>query len=744
MNPLRRALDNVFGFLKAAPALPAEGDFLHAIFSDVWNRQRIPDDIEILDYFRDTAFACANLNADAVARTRLRLYVRTARGQPSPKCQAIPITKATRRRLVESGRAAAGMVVDEVEDHPVLKLMERPCQQEGVEYLNGFDLLAYTQLYQEIIGSAYWLPDFDGVLGIPSALWILPSQYVTPKRNTWNSRVLDYYEYSAGGRIEKFQPNELIAFRFPSLEDPYIGSFSPLKAAFGRIGLSEKHLAQAQAMLDNRSRMDAVITPGHPDQPLGREERIRLEKRIKAKFSRGGTRSVLIPSVPLKVEPIVWPPKDIGELAESSAAAEQIARVFGVPLSMLNRDANRASSEQGRQQHAKDTVTPRLRRLEGVLNSRLLPFYDPSGRLFFAFDDPVPENVELNAKVRKLNLESNYTTINEERSEDKWDPVPWGDEPWMLATLRQPSEDRPQSELALPPNPKQGQQSDGSKGVRKKAEHQPTGRRAIDGARVKAVLLRTFAEQEDWAIKKVHDLYLKDAIHPGLGPGFWDDFDDRWGDVLRERVQPSILFYYDEGAKETIDRLNFDPEIWSVRPPGVLEAVERAAFRLSARTNRTTQQQLDMIVPQLRREIATGLFQGDTLDEITKRIQGVFGQASEYRASRIAATEATRAVHSGQLEAAIASRQVIGKEWLLSGDPCPVCVSIWDRNQGRLVGLRESFAKVSDDPDYGMVEVPPAHPNCQCGMAEVLIGQEGSLVHGEAPAIGPTGELAEA
>ena len=65
------------------------------------------------------------------------------------------------------------------------------------------------------------------------------------------------------------------------------------------------------------------------------------------------------------------------------------------------------------------------------LNQCLVSLYDPSGRLFFASEDPIPVNRELTAREQELNLKYGVVTINEVRSSQGLPSVPWGDVPWL-------------------------------------------------------------------------------------------------------------------------------------------------------------------------------------------------------------------------------------------------------------------------------------------------------------------------
>jgi HK97 family phage portal protein len=314
------------------------------------------------------------------------------------------------------------MAVEEVLEHPLIDLLRNPCCDGKVPLLNQFDLFELTQLYQELTGRAYWYIEHDG-LGRPRAIWILDPQQVRPIQRRGSERVIDGYEVGRGADRRLYAPEEVIGFRVPDPLDPQLGGFSPLAAVFERIHVTRRYLSQTRAILENRARPDAVISPSHPDGVIGEAEAKRLEASFNQRFRGSGAGGVLVAKDSLRIEPLSFNPKDLGELAENQVSFEHIARAFDIPLALLHRDVNRASAEQGRLQHAKDAILPRITRLQEQLNQRLVPLYDTTGRLFLAFDDPVPENVELELRIRESNLRLGVTTINEERAALGLEPV---------------------------------------------------------------------------------------------------------------------------------------------------------------------------------------------------------------------------------------------------------------------------------------------------------------------------------
>jgi len=98
-------------------------------------------------------------------------------------------------------------------------------------------------------------------------------------------------------------------------------------------------------------------------------------------------------------------------------------------LAYLTQNTNLANLQAADSQHARNVYAKLVRRDE-KLNEQFIPLYDPSSRLFVASDDPRPEDREYNLRRDRMNLMYGVTTINELRTRDGLQPVPWGNEPY--------------------------------------------------------------------------------------------------------------------------------------------------------------------------------------------------------------------------------------------------------------------------------------------------------------------------
>lgn len=385
-----------------------------------------PGPADLLAELKNAVFTCASINAAACAAFPPRLYVATYADGPEPRCARRKLDRSTekslRSRVGLPARMKHAATLEEVTDHPLLTLLR---QVNPVH--NAFDLWELTTFYQETIGSAYWLLDFDP-LGIPRAIWVLPSQHVTPRREAGSPRIVDYYEHRQGATLARFEPREIIHFRYPDPNDPYTTGLSPLRGCWEQAALTSDYLNFKQATWQNCAMPGVVVSP---NDMIGEEERDRLEKQWNNKFQGDGAGRVLVTNSNMKVSVLTHNMGDLAALAEYGKTKEDIANAFHVPLSFLTSDTNLANLQAAEHQHLAKAIVPRIRRRDEKLNEQLVPLFDPSGRLFLASDDPIPINQEMNFRQQQIDLKYGLVSINEMRQDRGLPPVSWGDTPWL-------------------------------------------------------------------------------------------------------------------------------------------------------------------------------------------------------------------------------------------------------------------------------------------------------------------------
>lgn len=401
---------------------------------DYWRKQRSPSTSQLINEYKRIPYACANLNANGVASIRLRFYVKTAKNDRKHRLQN---TRKLKHVEIDHLSQKVGLKdfvdVEEVTSHPLLNVLTRV---NDTPYMNGCSLSVLTQLYQEICGRAYWYIINDA-LGRLEQIWLLPSQYLHPKKEQGSRKVVDYYEWMPGTTATvRYKPEEIIPFLMPSLTNPYISGVGPLQASFEANQVSGKLISHENNFLENEARPDAILSPDK-EGAIGTDEAKAWEQAWNRKFSRGGGGKILVAEEAMKLTPINFPPRDIARLEIHKWSKLEICNSFGVPLALVEaNNINRQTLEAALTQHALQAITPRCKSNAAVLNDQVVSKYDESGRLFFAYDEAVPENEELKVTKAVQLTQAGIITPNESREMFNMPPIAGGDK---LQAINSPS-----------------------------------------------------------------------------------------------------------------------------------------------------------------------------------------------------------------------------------------------------------------------------------------------------------------
>jgi hypothetical protein len=261
------------------------------------------------------------------------------------------------------------------------------------------------------------------------------------------NNIIKGYVYSHGITKVPFEPEEIIHFKFPSPTSQLYG-MSPLVAVAGAYSFDRNIRKFEDTLMKNNARPEAILeTQG----VIGDREYDRLKEQWQMNY--GGSTKVgktIILEKGLSYKPITMSVKDINYLMGRKMAREEIAAAYGVPMSKLTTESvNLANARVGEWQYKKDTLEPRLRRIEEKLNEKLVPMFDD--KLFFAYDTPVPEDETFDLQERRTNLSIYLTTINEERAKLGLDPVEWGDKPIAPVNMQPLGTPVPTEQGANPP-----------------------------------------------------------------------------------------------------------------------------------------------------------------------------------------------------------------------------------------------------------------------------------------------------
>lgn len=381
-------------------------------------------------------YMCAQVSAARFASTPLKAYVARGKGQSVVKnFAAHKVDKAQsawlRKRIGKSLPQVMGAEeFEELEEHPLLDLFEKVNDQE-----NGFEMRELTCTMLDLTGDAYWYVERDN-MGVPSKLFLLRSQWVriVPDAKKFIGEFV--YGENVFDDPVRFQPSEVIHFKYPNPTDPWYG-MGPVQAAAYAIEGNEMREKFMIATMANMARPDIIVK--YLEGELDPKERGLLEREWNAMF-RGPQNAgkVKITDFRYEIDKVGWTPQELRFNEGEDWIMKKICGAFPVPIGLVDTSqisrAPRAGMEGADLFMAQFNTLPRCTRIEEKLNEQLCPMYDD--RLFVAFDNPVPKDQkeQLNEDATKLGV--CLTTINEIRKRDGDDPVEWGDTPIMLQQMQ--------------------------------------------------------------------------------------------------------------------------------------------------------------------------------------------------------------------------------------------------------------------------------------------------------------------
>ncbi|MBW2060933.1 MAG: phage portal protein [Deltaproteobacteria bacterium] len=366
-------------------------------------------------------YVCAQKNAAAVASSKMRLYAARS-DKERTLVKTSPVELEVKDFLASNPGLKdwirKGLDIEEVEEHPFLNLMKNVNS-----FIGRFTLLETTELFLELTGNAYWYV-ISNALGLPAEIWLIPSQHTSIVGS--KDHFISGYTYRLASEEVTLSPEEVVHFKFPNPANMRYGR-SPLMAVVDTYNIFENMQTFENALFSNMARPEGVLTT---DQTLGKAEIETLREMWSERY--GGVKKagkIAVLAAGLKYQNITMSPRELSFLAGRKMGREEICAAFGVPLSKVTAEnVNLANAKVGEEQYQRDTIRPRLWRIEEKINESLMPRYAPN--IFVAFDDPVPADREFELKKIQAGLTTNFLTINEVRKREGLPSVSWGDKPW--------------------------------------------------------------------------------------------------------------------------------------------------------------------------------------------------------------------------------------------------------------------------------------------------------------------------
>lgn len=672
---------------------------------------------ELVLRYRKWVKVAVSRNASAVAMCRLMVM----RKKPDRSLMGVrPISKVESKRLKDwAGLHAAKSgfsTTDELEEvtddrHPLVQLIKGINPQS-----NTFEYIFNTAAALDLTGNSYTtMVKSRAGWSLPTELWHLPPQWTRPVPN--EDGIATAYVYGRPGQEITLAPNTIIHFKNPDpFGNPWTG-FGDLASCVDEADLSYKLTEFANRTLDNGAFPGGVVRmkPGATTDSINRT---REEFEGKYASPRNAGRWMVVSNL----EGIDWaPPLDKNPVLVSSDewARSVIAACFDMPVGMLNMEEKSLANGKVVAPHWQlMAIKPRCQRIEDRLNEQLLPAFrevlnDPT--LFVCFENPVAEEQDrLVVEVSTLK-QAGIITVNEARNRMGLEPMEGGD------TLQQPmdpfgaafgSDSTPQ------PNT-EATSSEATSDVDVKHVHGHASQmKAIWNTKPIETKERMDVEEDmrdiERALSNIFRTMIPVYADAVTGMGIHLPSNARMGfvsaihEMLREPVANVVSRGYMLGSTEIGEPAMFQPS--------------KAIDFLDSYRLQLADASVQAMEWRIRGILQTGLREGATTTQIATAIRTTLPDMSVNAAAVIARTETARAYNAGKELAWSESKTVVGKEWLLSGNPCKICRAVHETNRFAKIGepfVKKGTVLAGTVLDYADINGGDAHPNCSCGIGAI-------------------------
>ena len=187
---------------------------------------------------------------------------------------------------------------------------------------------------------------------------------------------------------------------------------------------------------------------------------------------------------------------------------------------------------------------------------------------------------------------------------------------------------------------------------------------------------------------------------------FLDPILRTFSDSLQIRIQGHLATAYIRGSAQMVEwgrtKLTDRPVFYE--GPPIQEAMDYA----SKHTATLIKGLNDETANRMRTVISNAIKEKRGINGLARDIRKQFNDMSRVRSQTVARTETCDALENSFMDRA-KDLGVTGKEWIVT-DPCPICEA--NGNAG-IIPINDLFPS-------GDLR-PPAHPNCRCALAPVIL-----------------------
>jgi HK97 family phage portal protein len=266
--------------------------------------------------------------------------------------------------------------------HAMCKLVARPNKS-----FTGDALWLATIISFLSDGNAYWVK-IRGAGGKPGELWYLAHWLVEPKGD--ESNFITHYEYTAGGRVIRLEPEDVVHFRYGLDPRNPMKGFAPMRAMLCEIFNDSECAGLVAALLANKGVPGLVISP-EKDVVVDPKDEGELKQYVLEKTTGRHRGEPLVVSAAVKVQQYGFSPAEMDLSATRNTSEERVCAMLGVRAAVVGFGTGLEQTKVGATMKEETRLSwtgcilPMQRMMAAELTRSLLPEFEknPAAEAYF-------------------------------------------------------------------------------------------------------------------------------------------------------------------------------------------------------------------------------------------------------------------------------------------------------------------------------------------------------------------------
>ncbi len=596
------------------------------------------------------------------------------------------------RRLQPRGKERAS-------DHPVYFLLHDKPNEYQTSFVFRSTMMTHLCLY----GNAYAEIETNRQ-GQPTALWIIPPWMVEPKRSERGSL---YYEVNIDGSHKRIPYYSML--HIMGLGTDGLKGLSPIRQAQEAIGLSMAAEQFGSKFFAQGTNAGGVVE--HPGK-LSETAYKNLKESMQEKYEGlGNAHRLMLLEEGMKFSRNTIPPNEAQFLETRSFQIPDIARIYGIPLHLVQETTKSTSWGSGLEEmnigFVVHTMRPWLTNIEQELNTKL--FRESERREYFSeflVDGLLRGDTAARWESYNKGFQIGGFSVNDILELENRNPI--GEEgdarfvPLNMVPLDRALEPQHEPAAQAPRQPQEPEEN---------AAPERKERRSIDSRQSLVISYqRIFADAEARIIRREKNDILRVA-----------------NKLLGQRDTGAFLDWLEKFYREHADfiKRNMAPPVESLAEALRAELLTEAESSMGVDLDDITDEYLEAFVirhiesnhGQIKEVLRQSFEDGDQLEALEQRLN----EWEEKSPGKVAANETVKL--NGYLTRTILAAVGVTKlVWRNQGSKtCPFCEQL----DGKVFGIEEPVIPAgqvleADDGSemkiYGPKSHPPIHRGCVCGL----------------------------